>query len=279
MLTGGQLLLCDGTGERTGTVPLNAGSGMGTPRGQFAGRVWSRLASAPSGRLAVASDGGFLTVLGEQDSRVPQPLMHGMLPPYPNGICFAGPGLVAASSGRGVRLQPLEGGMTSPGMPDGHDFQVLGDHPVAVTQRNEVAVLGPGPGGRVSYINTETHALRTERRELSGQTGYCLFGTPDGNYHALGGDEFAAIAWPDASELAALAGEPQARWRPGDLATVKRAVKAGYCPGAVSLLALMLASLEHQFGAELAIGRLRPTAASDDIELSDGKRSMPSSRR
>jgi hypothetical protein len=260
MLTGDRLLLYDGTGEVSGTMPLS---------GQHAGRAWSLLASEPGGRLAAASDDGFLMVLAELGSRVPQPLVRdGILLPHAKGICFAAPGLVAASGAHSVALRPVEGTMASPETM-GATVPVAGTrHPVAVAPRNEVAVLDRD--GQVRYISAETCALLTEPRELSGQAGSLLFGTPDGRYQGLVQDSSVVIAWPKAGELAALAAKPQARWQPADLATVSRAATAEFCPGAMPLLRLMLTSLERRFGAEVAIGRSPLAAASDDIALSYG---------
>jgi hypothetical protein len=274
MLAGSQLLLCDGTGEVTSSVPLAM-----YPR--FTDQPWPLLASEPGGKLAVAT-GSFLMVLADLGSGA-LPLAHGRPPPFATGLCFAGPGLVASSSMHGLRLQPLEAGMTvqerlqsvEPGMtlpelPYGHDIPVGGArHPVPVVLRNEIAVLGRDD--RVHYVSAQARAKRGPR-ELSRRAGSCLFGTPDGRYHALGGAGFAAVAWPDARKLAALADAPAAQWQPADLATTRRAtaMAADYCPGAVPLLRLMLASLEDRFGAELAISRPGQMAGGDDIAISRG---------
>lgn len=268
VLTGTQLLLYDGAGRRTGAVRLAAAPRAGAGSLAMGRQRWSLLASDPGGSLAAVSDSGALVVLDAFGSRTPQSLTYSTLSPGVNGICFAGSGTVVTTSESRVQFQPVP----SPDTSYGTEARINGaHHPVLVALRDDPDAIAVLVGkGLVSYINTEKPSGDREvlPDDLAGEAGLCLFGTPDGRYHALGGDGSVAFAWPEAGELAKLASLPPTRWRPADFAAVSRVIASELCPDAEPLLRLMLASLEHRFGAELAIGSLRATAASDDIALS-----------
>jgi hypothetical protein len=121
---------------------------------------------------------------------------------------------------------------------------------VPVPQFGEIAVIDQKKGLR--YLNAETAVDTKQPRELAGQRGTMLSGSPDGRHHALGGSRdgtgFADVLWSGPADVAALAGQPMAAMTRGDLAAVTSRLR-DLAPGAAArpFLDLLRECLEHRF--------------------------------
>jgi hypothetical protein len=183
------------------------------------------------------------------------------------GMCFHGPNHIIAVDNEQVQRWRI----VAPAHPPLIRQAVLdlagARYPILVGARDEVCVLDGSQ--TVRYCHAATLGPVAGQRELTGRTGTVLFSSPDDTSHALGGEGFVDVVTGPGVALRALIDQPQATWRPGDLAVAGRAMPVvERCPQARPLWDLLLACLEHRFAGEVRLGKSAPPVRDDDIGIS-----------
>jgi hypothetical protein len=283
--TGYRLAFHDGAGREIRTVTLDElgitpppSSPWSSPRLMAADPASSRLAvylgdtlwlvgtgPEPGSNPESGSDSGDIRVLARGRVR-------SAADDYVYGCCFAGPERLVLASSSGIRLYHVADRELR--------LQVatairVGSAPIAIPARGEIALFGERQG--VIYLDAQTLALVDAPREFTGKSGSRLWASADGRRHALYVRSFADVVLdPRAAIVAELADRPQASARPGDLATVARALRDGTGGQAARpLLELLAGSLKCRFGAEVALGTGAAAAGKaaddgDEIALDGG---------